>query len=98
MPGHYPTRVGLPLLKESRLNHLGKLMFQWFYWHALLPGAVGLGVLDSFAFDVPLVTVDLPYHGPEIDYVRDGENGVKLPAQTDADGANRPIYGRDRRC
>ena len=27
LPGHYPARVGLPLLKESRLNHLGKLMF-----------------------------------------------------------------------
>lgn len=38
LPGHYPTAVGLPLLKESRLNHLGKLMFQWFYWHSLLPG------------------------------------------------------------
>ena len=36
--GHYPGPVGLPLLKESRLNHLGKLMFQWFYWHSLLPG------------------------------------------------------------
>ncbi|HEX4904666.1 MAG TPA: FAD/NAD(P)-binding oxidoreductase [Acidimicrobiales bacterium] len=36
--GHYPTRVGLPLLKESRLNHLGKLLFQSFYWHGLLPG------------------------------------------------------------
>jgi sulfide:quinone oxidoreductase len=38
LPGHFPTKVGLPLLKESRLNHLGKLMFQWFYWHSLLPG------------------------------------------------------------
>ena len=38
LPGHYPTAVGLPLLKESRLNHLGKLMFQSFYWHNLLPG------------------------------------------------------------
>jgi sulfide:quinone oxidoreductase len=38
VPGHYPAAVGLPLLKESRLNHLGKLMFQWFYWHSLLPG------------------------------------------------------------
>jgi sulfide:quinone oxidoreductase len=38
LPGHYPGPVGLPLLKESRLNHLGKLMFQWFYWHGLLPG------------------------------------------------------------
>jgi sulfide:quinone oxidoreductase len=38
LPGHYPTPLGLPLLKESRLNHLGKLAFQWVYWHALLPG------------------------------------------------------------
>ena len=38
LPGHYPAAVGLPLLKESRLNHLGKLLFQWFYWHSLLPG------------------------------------------------------------
>ena len=28
----------MPLLQESRLNHLGKLMFQWMYWHVLLPG------------------------------------------------------------
>jgi sulfide:quinone oxidoreductase len=38
LPGHFPTSVGLPLLKESRLNHLGKLMFQPLYWHSLLPG------------------------------------------------------------
>lgn len=38
VPGHFPTVVGLPLLKESRLNHLGKLMFAWLYWHVLLPG------------------------------------------------------------
>lgn len=38
LPGHYPGPVGLPLLKESHLNHLGKLMFQPFYWHSLLPG------------------------------------------------------------
>jgi sulfide:quinone oxidoreductase len=38
LPGRYPTAFGLPLLRESRLNHLGKLAFQWVYWHALLPG------------------------------------------------------------
>jgi sulfide:quinone oxidoreductase len=38
LPGRYPATVGLPLLKESHLNHLGKLMFQWLYWHSLLPG------------------------------------------------------------
>jgi len=38
LPGNFPTAFGLPLLRESRLNHLGKLAFQWVYWHALLPG------------------------------------------------------------
>ncbi len=52
--GHFPARVGLPLLKESRLNHLGKLMFQWFYWHALLPGR-----------DIPGITADMPTSGKD---------------------------------
>jgi sulfide:quinone oxidoreductase len=39
VPGRFPTALGpLPLLRESRLNHRGKLLFQWIYWHALLPG------------------------------------------------------------
>ena len=39
LPGRFPTAVGpLTLLRESRINHLGKLMFQPIYWHALLPG------------------------------------------------------------
>lgn len=33
------TDVGpLSLLKETRLNHLGKLAFRPIYWHMLLPG------------------------------------------------------------
>jgi sulfide:quinone oxidoreductase len=28
----------LRLLRESRLNHVGKLAFEWIYWHVLLPG------------------------------------------------------------
>jgi sulfide:quinone oxidoreductase len=36
--GHFPGRAGLPLLRQSRLNHLGKLAFGWLYWHVLLPG------------------------------------------------------------
>jgi sulfide:quinone oxidoreductase len=39
LPGRFPTGAGpLPLLRESRLNHLGKLLFQPIYWHVLLPG------------------------------------------------------------
>ncbi|MGA8296605.1 MAG: FAD/NAD(P)-binding oxidoreductase [Acidimicrobiales bacterium] len=52
LAGHFPTKVGLPLLKESRLNHLGKLMFQWFYWHSLLPGR-----------DIPGVDSTMPIAG-----------------------------------
>lgn len=44
----------------------------------LLPGAVGLAVLDSFAFGVPLVTCDLSYHGPEIEYLVPGVNAVMV--------------------
>ncbi len=58
LPGHYPTAVGLPLLKESRMNHLGKLMFQWFYWHVLLPGrdVPGLGSNMPTAGKPPVVS------------------------------------------
>jgi sulfide:quinone oxidoreductase len=40
LPGRFPDpRVGpLPLLRESRMNHLAKLAFQPLYWHVLLPG------------------------------------------------------------
>jgi sulfide:quinone oxidoreductase len=52
LPGHFPFAMGLPLLKESRLNHLGKLMFQWFYWHSLLPGR-----------DIPGLSAQMPRAG-----------------------------------
>ncbi|HXG77070.1 MAG TPA: FAD/NAD(P)-binding oxidoreductase [Gaiellaceae bacterium] len=50
LPGRFPTAAGpLPLLAESRLNHLGKLMFQWLYWHALLPGRSIPGISAEMA-------------------------------------------------
>ena len=38
LPGLYPLPVVGPfsLLKESRLNHYGKLLFKWIYWNILL--------------------------------------------------------------
>jgi sulfide:quinone oxidoreductase len=40
LPGLYPLPVIGPfsLLKESRLNHYGKLIFKWIYWNILLKG------------------------------------------------------------
>ena len=40
LPGFFPfPGIGpFGLLKESRMNHYGKLMFRWIYWHILLKG------------------------------------------------------------
>lgn len=55
LPGRFPSAVGpLRLLEESRLNHLGKLMFQWLYWHALLPGR-----------DIPGISATMTMRGKE---------------------------------
>jgi sulfide:quinone oxidoreductase len=55
VPGHFPGPIGLPLLKESRLNHLGKLAFEALYWDTLLPGR-----------DIPLVGSAMPLAGKEL--------------------------------
>jgi sulfide:quinone oxidoreductase len=52
LTGHYPGRLGLPLLRPSRLNHLGKLAFQPLYWHGLLPGR-----------DIPGISPAMPVRG-----------------------------------
>lgn len=40
LPGKYPVPVLGPfsLLRETEMNHFGKLAFKWIYWNALLPG------------------------------------------------------------
>lgn len=42
----------------------------------LSPGAVGLGVMDAFVCETPLITTDCGNHGPEIAYLENGINGV----------------------
>ena len=55
LPGRFPSALGpLPLLRESRLNHRGKLMFQWMYWHLLLPGR-----------DIPGISPDMHMTGKQ---------------------------------
>jgi len=40
LPGYFPfPGIGpFGLLKETRINHYGKLLFRWIYWHILLKG------------------------------------------------------------
>lgn len=42
----------------------------------LMPGAVGLVVLDSFALGTPIITTTYPFHGPEFEYIDNGVNGL----------------------
>jgi len=51
----------------------------------LMPGAVGLAVLDSFALEIPILTTGAPSHGPEIDYLQNDGNGVILPESSTAE-------------
>lgn len=55
VPGHFPGRIGLPLLRESRVNHLGKLAFEHLYWNALLP-----------ARRLPAITSAMPLAGKNL--------------------------------
>jgi len=45
----------------------------------LNPGLVGLGILDSFACEIPMFTTDCGIHSPEICYLENGINGVITP-------------------
>ncbi|MDO1447902.1 glycosyltransferase family 4 protein [Rhodocytophaga aerolata] len=42
----------------------------------LMPGLLGLAVLDSFAQQTPTVTTNFPFHSPEVEYLENGVNGV----------------------
>jgi glycosyltransferase involved in cell wall biosynthesis/peptidoglycan/xylan/chitin deacetylase (PgdA/CDA1 family) len=42
----------------------------------LLPGRAGLAVLDGFAAGLPLIATRLPIHGPEMEYLEEGRNGL----------------------
>jgi len=63
--------------EKTLLTSIGRVM--------LMPGAAGLAVLDSFVYGVPMVTTDFALHGPEIDYLVDGENGVVVKDANDPD-------------
>jgi len=41
----------------------------------LMPGLVGLAIVDSFVVGRPMFTTDVSSHGPEIEYLEHGVNG-----------------------
>lgn len=42
----------------------------------IMPRLVGLAIVDSFVLETPIITTDNLFHGPEIDYLENGINGV----------------------
>lgn len=59
----------------------------------LMPGVVGLGILDSFALETPMITIDGSLHSPEIEYLRNGQNGIMLPMHSQPqDYANEIVH------
>lgn len=53
----------------------------------LMPGRVGLVILDAFAGGLPLLSTRLKIHGPEMEYLEEGVNGLvsepTIPAFSD---------------
>ena len=58
--GRFPTAQFGPfsLLKESYMNHVGKIAFKWVYWHMLLPG---------YLPHVPLLPAHMNFVGKRVD-------------------------------
>ena len=46
----------------------------------LMPSLVGLGILDAFALETPIVTTSDLGHGPEFDYLENNINGIVVSA------------------
>lgn len=67
------------------LGSLDKIPYWMLSKVLLMPGGVGLVVLDSFALGVPMVTTDTHLHGPEIDYLRNNVNGLLVPCGNDSE-------------
>jgi len=62
IPGRFPLPTFGPfsLLKETRLNHMGKLFFRWFYWNMLLSDLVDLEMI---------IPTSMSYLGKDLSYV-----------------------------
>lgn len=56
----------------------------------LMPGLVGLAILDSFAMQTPIITTNYPFHSPEIEYLENEKNGL-LVNQDVQDYANAVV-------
>ena len=66
-----------PKFQEERIPYLmlAKAM--------LMPGLVGLVIVDSFSAKTPIITTNIPIHSPEIEYLDHGVNGLMVEYDKD---------------
>ena len=57
----------------------------------LMPVGVGLGILDTFVAECPLLTTDHPGHGPEIDYLQQEVNGRQVTGRPSAEAYGQAV-------
>jgi glycosyltransferase involved in cell wall biosynthesis len=50
----------------------------------VIPGNVGLAVVHGFAHGRPMITRQHPLHGPEVNYIASGENGLIVDGDMEA--------------
>jgi glycosyltransferase involved in cell wall biosynthesis len=61
----------------------------------VIPGAVGLAITHGFVHGVPTLTRSGQLHGPEIEYLQNGVNGLILPEALEAFFAGLDGFVRD---
>ena len=91
--GDGPDRGVIEAAAETRpwIRVLGAMRDQELVRHAclgsvmLMPGLVGLAILDSFALELPMITAAVANHSPEIEYLDHGLNGLIVPAAESAE-------------
>ncbi len=49
----------------------------------MLPARVGLAIADAFAMGIPLATTTHPGHGPELEYLEPGRDGIQTAFDVD---------------
>lgn len=68
--------------EDSKSSYLGPLFgrdkARFFALSDLMinPGLIGLGILDAFAAKLPVITTNVNFHSPEIEYLENGVNGI----------------------
>lgn len=80
--GEDTEKVELAAKERAWLHYLGpkfndeKVKYFKISKALLMPGLVGLAVLDSFSMDTPMITTKYPFHSPEIEYLTHDYNGL----------------------